>query len=131
MEVGKLSPLAKLLYVLKLTEPKDFAFEQMVVDSYIKGDKLLFEKFDLSGQAIAFSGSGWMDLAGDNVDLVLTARGKRLAAAEPSVVQSLAEGLGQAVVRVEVTGNVHDPQVTTRTLPVIEDSLKILGTKRK
>jgi len=131
MKVGKLSPLAKLLYVLKLTEPKDFAFEQMVVDSYIKGDKLLFEKFDLSGQAIAFSGSGWMDLAGDNVDLVLTARGKRLAAAEPSVVQSLAEGLGQAVVRVEVTGNVHDPQVTTKTLPVIKDSLKILGTKRK
>jgi len=131
MEVGKLSPLAKLLYVLKLTEPKDFAFEQMVVDSYIKGDKLLFEKFDLSGQAIAFNGSGWMDLSSDNVDLVLTARGKRLAAAEPSVVQSLAEGLSQAVVRVEVTGNVHDPQVTTRTLPVIEDSLKILGTKRK
>jgi hypothetical protein len=131
MKVGQLSPLAKLLYVLNLTEPKDFAFEQMVVDSYIKGDKLLFEKFDLSGQAIAFSGSGWMDLVSDNVDLVLTARGKRLAAAEPSVVQSLAEGLGQAVVRVEVTGNVHDPKVTTRTLPVIEDSLKILGTKRK
>lgn len=131
MEVGKLSPLAKLLYVLKLTEPKDFAFEQMVVDSYIKADMLLFEKLDLSGQAIAFSGTGQMDLASDNVDLVLTARGKRLAAAEPSLVQSLAEGLGQAVVRVEVTGNVHDPQVTTRTLPVIEDSLKILGTKRK
>jgi len=130
MEVGKLSPLAKLLYVLKLTEPKDFAFEQMVVDSYIKADKLLFEKFDLSGPAIAFSGTGWMDLASDNVNLVLKARGKRLAA-EPSLVQSLAEGLGQAVVRVEVTGNVHDPQVTTRTLPVIEDSLKILGTKRK
>jgi len=133
MEVGKLSPLAKLLYVLKLTEPKDFAFEHMVVDSYIKGDKLLFEEFDLSGQAIAFSGSGWMDLASDNVDLVLTARGKRLAAAptKVGVVQSLAEGLAQAVVRVEVTGNVHDPQVITRTLPVIEDSLKILGTKRK
>ena len=131
MQVGKLSPLAKLLYVLKLTEPKDFAFEQMVVDSYIKGDKLLFEKLDLSGQAIAFSGAGQMDLASDNVDLVLTARGKRLAAAEPSLVQSLAEGLGQAVVRMEVTGNVHDPQVTTRALPVIEDSLKILGTKRK
>jgi len=131
MKVGKLSPLAKLLYVLKLTEPKDFAFEQMIVDSYIKGDKLLFEKFDLSGQAIAFSGSGQMDLASDNVDLILTARGKRLTAAEPSVVQSLAKGLGQAVVRMEVTGNVHDPQVTTRALPVIKDSLKILGTKRK
>lgn|GEM_PF-360688 len=133
MQVGKLSPLAKLLYVLNpdLFGAKDFAFEQMVVDSYIKADKLLFEEFDLSGRAIAFSGSGWMDLASDNVNLVLTAHGKRLAATKPSVVQSLAEGLGQAVVRMEVTGNVHDPQVTTRTLPVIEDSLKVLGTKRK
>ena len=130
MQVGKLSPLAKLLYVLNLTEIKDFAFERMVVDSYIKHNTLFFEKLDLSGRAIAFSGSGWMDLQSDEVDLALTARGQRLAEAEPSVMQSLAEGLGQAVVRIEVTGNVYTPQVRTRTLPLIKDSLEILGTSR-
>ena len=93
------------------------------------GDRVFFEKFDLSGEAIAFNGSGWMDLKTKNVNLVLTARGLRLAAAEPSVLQSLAEGLGGAVVRMEVNGNVYDPKVEIKTLPVFKDSLKILGTK--
>jgi len=129
MQVGKLSPFAKLLYVLKLTEPKDFAFEQMLVDSYIRHNKLFLEKFDLSGQAVAFNGSGWINLQSQNVDLTLTARGRRLAAAEPSILQSLTEGLGQAVVKMEVTGSVYDPQVKTETLPVIKETLGILGTK--
>ena len=31
--------------------------------------------------------------------------------------------------RMEVTGNVYDPNVTTGALPVIRDTLQILGTK--
>ncbi len=129
MRVGRLSPLAKLLSVLKLTEPTDFAFERMFIDSYIKQNELFFERFDLAGTSVAFNGSGWMDMRSDDVDLTLTARGRRLATAEPSLFQSLTEGLGHAVVRMNVTGNVYDPQVTTRALPVIKDSLRLLGTK--
>jgi len=129
MQVGQLSPLGKLLQVLKLTEPKDFAFDQMFVDSYIRRNDLLIKNLDLSGQAVAFHGSGRMDLKTRNVDLVLTARGRRLATDDPSVLQSLTEGLGQAVVRMEVTGDFYDPKVTTKTLPVIEETLKMLGTK--
>ncbi len=131
MQVGKLSPLAKLLSVLKLTEPEDFAFEQMLVDSYIKHNRLFLEQFDLSGEAIAFNGSGWIDLQSRNVDLVLFARSRRLVTAEPSILHSLTEGLGHAVVRMEVTGNVYDPQITTTTLPVIKEAVKILGTPRR
>jgi hypothetical protein len=130
MQVGKLSLLAKLLHVLKLTEPKDFAFDQMLVDSYIMHNKMFFEKFDLSGESVAFNGSGWMDLQTQNVDLVLFARGSRIATDEPSILQSLAEGLGTAVVRMEVTGNIYAPQVQTKTLPVVKDALQILGTPR-
>ncbi len=129
MRVGKLSPLAKLLQVLRLTEPRDFVFDQMLVDSYVKQNKLFFEKFDLCGQNVAFNGSGWMDLKTRNVDLILTARGDRLATAEPSVFESLTEGLGQAVVRIEVVGDFYDPDVTTTTLPVIKETLGLLGTK--
>ena len=130
MQVGRLSPLGKLLYVLNLNEPKDFAFSQMLVNSYIKQDRLFFRKLDLSGQAIAFYGSGQMNLRDSSIDLILTARGARLATADPSVLQSLTEGLGQAVVQLEVTGDFHDPQVTTRPFPVIKKSLEILGTTR-
>ena len=130
MKVGKLSPLAKLLSVLRLDEPADFAFDRMFVDSYIRGDNLFLDCFDLAGPSVAFKGSGYMSLPGRNISLILTARGKRLATAEPSLLQSLTEDLSQAVIRVEVTGRVHDPQVTTETLPVIRDAFGILGKKQ-
>jgi len=129
MQVGELPLLVKLLSALRLTGAKDTAFEQMFVDSYIKRDRLVVKKLDLSGQDVAFSGSGWIDMTNRNVNLTLTARGRRLATDDPSVLQSLTEGLGQAVVRVDVTGNIYDPKITRRTLPVIEDTLQILGTK--
>jgi len=131
MQVGKLSPLAKLLQVLKLTERRDFAFQQMLVDSYIKDNRLSIEKFDLSGEALAFKGTGGLDLQTEDINLTLTARGERLATAEPSVLQSLTDVLGTGVVRMEVTGNVYDPRVEIKTLPVIKDSLRILGTPAK
>jgi hypothetical protein len=129
MKVGKLSPIARLLYVLKLDEPQDFAFNQMLIDSYIRGDKLFFEKIDLSGKAVAFNGSGVMDLTDNTVNLTLTARGDRIAAAEPGVLQSLADALGTGVVRLDVTGDLYDPAVETKPLPIINAALSLLGTK--
>ena len=130
MQIGKLSAMAKLLDVLKLNEPTDFIFEQMVIDSYIRHNELFFEKVDLSGKNLAFKGRGSMNLGDQNIDLTLTARGRRLANSEPSVLQSLTEGLSPAVARLEVTGNLYDPEVTTKRWPVIKDSLGILGTKQ-
>jgi hypothetical protein len=129
MQVGKLSPLGKLLQVLKLSERQDFAFDQMFVDSYIRRNELLVQKLDLSGQTVAFYGSGLMDLKTKNVDLVLTARGRRLATDDPSIFQSLTEGLGRAVIKMEVTGDFYDPDVQTKALPVFGETLSILGTK--
>ena len=129
MQVGKLSPLAKILRVLQLSGPEDYAFDRMFVDSYIKQDGLFVQKLDLAGQSLAFFGSGWMDLKTRSIELALTARGKRLATDDPSILQSLTEGLGQAVVRMDVTGDFYDPRVTTKTLPLIEQTLNIFGHK--
>jgi hypothetical protein len=128
MKVGRLSPLAKLLQ-LKLDNSEYYVFDRMFVDSYIKPDGLFFDKVDLSGQDTAFNGSGRLELPGRNLDLTLTARGRRAAAAEPDLWQSLAEVLGRAVVRMEITGDFYDPNVITTPLPVIKDALGILGTK--
>ena len=69
------------------------------------------------------------NLQNEDIKLTLRGRGRRLAGSEPSVLQSLREGLGRAVVRIDVTGNYYDPQVTTTTLPVIKGALELLGTK--
>ncbi len=128
MEVGKMSPLAKILQVLNLTEPSDYAFDQMLVDGYIHDNKVFFRQIDLSGRSLAFNGTGRLNLETNDIDLALTARGRRLATKKPSILESLTEGLGRAVVRVEVKGKMSDPQITTRTLPVIGETLEILGT---
>ena len=128
MRVGKLSPLAKILQVLKLSL-EDYAFEQMYVDSFIRRNNLFVRKLDLSGRSIAFQGSGSMDLKSRNVNMALTSRGKRLATDDPSILESLTEGLTRAVVRMDVTGDLYDPKITTKTLPVIDHTLEIFGTR--
>jgi len=130
MQVGKLSPISKLLQVLNLTEPSDYAFDQMMVDAYIQDNRMYFRQIDLSGKSLAFYGSGWLDLKTNVIDLTLTARGHRLIPTSPSILQSLTEGLSRAVIRVEVKGNAADPQVTTMPLPVIKETLEILGAPR-
>ena len=128
MQVGKVSPLGTVLSVLRLSEPTDYTFERMLIDSYIRGDKLLIPKIDLSGRNAAFAGSGTMDFPTEEINLTLTGRSHRVAATGPSVLQSLTESLSGAVVRMEVTGKASSPRVQTKTLPLIEDSLRILGT---
>jgi hypothetical protein len=130
MRVGKVSPIANFLAVLQLNEPTDYTFDQMLVESYLKRDTLLVQKLDMSGKNVAFAGSGTVDTSTGQLNLTLTARGRRLASARPGVLESLAEGLGGAVVRMEVTGKADNPSVTTKTLPLIEDSLRILGSPR-
>ncbi len=130
MRVGKVSPLARLLSVLQLTEPADCTFDRMLIDSYLKRDTLMIQKLDMSGKNVAFVGSGTVNTSSSQVNLTLTARGKRVATAKPGVLESLAEGLGGAVIRMEVTGRAGNPIVATKTLPLIEDSLRILGAPR-
>jgi len=130
MQVGKRSPLANLLAVLNLTETSDYAFDQMTVDAYIQDNKMFLRQLDLSGKSVAFYGSGWLDLKTDDIKMTLTARGRRLTPASPSIWQSLTEGLSRAVVRVEVKGKISDPQITTMPLPVIKETLEILGTPK-
>ncbi len=130
MKVGKMSPVTQLLQVLNLNEPSEYAFDTMLVDSYIKKDGLLVEKLDMSGKSVAFHGSGLINLLSRNVNLSLTARGRRPANDDPSVIQSLTEGLGQGVMKMEVTGDYRNIKVETKTLPVIEGTLQIFGEPR-
>jgi len=128
MQVGKVSPLSKLLLALSLTEPSDYTFENMVVNSYIRGDTLHIEQFDLAGESVAFKGSGTIYLPTEALDLLLIARGKqRLASSNPTPLESLTEGLFGTVMRVGVTGPLDDPEIKTH-MPMFEDPFKLLGS---
>ncbi|MCH8192947.1 MAG: hypothetical protein IIA65_02885, partial [Planctomycetes bacterium] len=126
MRVGRTPLLSQLLSTLQLSEPSDHQFDSLLVDGYIKGDQLVIDKFDMSGESAAFWGRGHLNLLNENIDLQLSARGKRRAYAEPSVIQSLTEGVVGAVMRVNITGTLSSPRVVPQALPMIEDSLRRL-----
>ena len=126
MKVGKLSPVANVLQILKLDEPTDFAFEKLFISSYIEKNMLNIDQIDLAGKSLAFNGSGWVDIKTKDINLKLFARGSRVATVDPSVLQSLAEGLGSAVLRVDVTGSYDAPKVNTKHLPVLEQTLEVI-----
>jgi hypothetical protein len=130
MEVGKVSPLGKLLSILQLTEPRDFTFEQMAVDSYLTGDKLILN-VDISGHTTAFQGDGTMELKTMNIDLLLNARGGRPAGKDINPLQTLTEGLGHGIVQIQVKGSIHDPQIETVPFPIIRGTMGLFGTKEK
>ena len=128
MQVGKVSPLSKLLLALSLTEPSDYAFDNMAVNSYIRGDTLHIEQLDLEGKSVAFNGTGTIYLPTEALDLLLIARGKRRGApSNPTPLASLTEGLFGTVMRVSVMGSLDDPEIKTQ-MPMLEGPLKLLGS---
>ena len=130
MKVGKLSPLTKILCFLQLS-PADFAFDKMLIDSYLMDDMLIFDHLDLSGKTLAFEGTGSMNLLNQNVDIELFARGPRKIISEkPSILQSLTNSLGTTVLRMKITGNVLDPDIKKSTLPLLQQALEFFSTKQ-
>ena len=128
MALARRSLLGKVLTAMQLNEPTDFIFSDMTVEAYLKESNIVFEQVYMSGRSMVLQGSGQLDLKNNDVDLDFTAFGKRITS-EPSFLESLAKGLGSAVVKVKVHGNVEEPDIQTTTLPVIRTPLEIFGTK--
>jgi hypothetical protein len=130
MQVGKMSPLFKLLLALsmrtkkKITESNNYAFETMTVNSYIQGETLHIEQLDLAGESAAFKGNGTINLRTEALDLSLIAR---LTSSTPTPLESLTEGLFGTVMRMIVKGTLADPDIKTH-MPMLEDPLKLLGS---
>jgi len=103
----------------------------MEVDSFIKGGRVLFDNIDLSGRGVSFNGTGFMNSKDMSLDLVLNVRGKRKPGSELSPLQSLTEDIGRGVVRMDVKGDVYEPEVTVTTLPILKWPLGILGKPEK
>ncbi|MFA5554254.1 MAG: AsmA-like C-terminal domain-containing protein [Phycisphaerae bacterium] len=127
IRIGRLSPVARVLSALKLQEPADYAFENMSFDSYIKSSVMYFERFELTGKTLNFTGKGTMEINSKNLDLKLAVRGPRLADIDPPLIGFLTDILGQAVLGMEVTGNINNPQVTIQPLPLIKGLIELFG----
>ena len=64
------------------------------------------------------------------MELVLAARGPRIAAMKEDIIGSLTTAISPGVLQVLVTGSASEPKIEIKPLPVIGNTLKLLGTKK-
>jgi uncharacterized protein YhdP len=131
MQVGRISFIGRLLGLLNLTEPSDYVFDRMFFDAYIKNGRLNFEKLELSGPAVAFAGTGWMDMRDKKMKLTLSAKGPRILAVRKDLIGSITGAISSWILQVVVTGSAYEPKVEIKPLPVIKDTIELIGTKKQ
>jgi len=130
VKVTERSLAGKVLTAAKRNNPSDFVFKDMTIRSFIRRDELVFEQVLMSGSSTALRGSGKVNLDSSEIDLDFAAFGGGQAKGEPSMLESLAKGLGGAIVKVEVRGSIEEPTIKTTKLPVFKKPFEIFGEKK-
>lgn len=118
----------KLQTVLGEVISGNFIFTDMVMDSYVKGRQLHIEQFSLYGPFFWLKGAGRLDLNTYDIDMTLTLYSFD-SDKEPTFIESLVAGLIPALLKIEVTGNYSDPKIKAVPLPILKDSLGVIGTR--
>jgi hypothetical protein len=107
---------------------KDLAFDNVKIQSVIKGKIVYISRFDLYGPTASLRGTGTYEPGTDDINVNFTAysgAGKE----EPGFIDSLTAGLQAAFLKVQMTGKLENPQIKVEPLPIFKQSLEIIGTK--
>jgi hypothetical protein len=126
MQLARRSLLGKILAAMQLNNPTDYIFSDMSVDAFVKGNDLVFQEVYMSGKSSVLLGKGIIDLKNDALDLEFSSYGS-VVTSHPSFLETLARGLGSAVIKVEVYGSVDQPRIVTTPLPVLTTPFSIFG----
>ncbi|MCX5633089.1 MAG: hypothetical protein NTW93_05400 [Phycisphaerae bacterium] len=107
---------------------RDFAFDNVKIQAVIKGKTVYITLFDLYGPTASLRGTGTYEPASDSININFVGYGAA-GKEKPNFFDSLTAGLGAAFLKVQVTGKLENPQINVEPLPIIQESLGIIGTK--
>lgn len=111
------------------TIKKDLAFDNAKIEAVIKGSTIYITLFDLYGPTASLRGTGTYEPANDKININFvgySAAGKE----NPNFLESLTASLGAAFLKVEVTGELENPNIKVEPLPILKKSLEMLGTSK-
>lgn len=128
MNLAKRSLLGKVVSAIQFNNPTDYIFSDMSVEAFVKGNELVVEEILMSGPSTVLFGRGSLDLQSDEVDLRFNAYGS-VVTSNPSFLETLARGLGAAVIQIDVDGNVDSPRIEA-SMPMFTNPLSILGEEQ-
>lgn len=118
LKLGRETLLGKALMMMQIRQTDEFLFNQLFAEALLKGRRIECERILLAGKNDVYHGQGRLDLAEGTVQMVLTAFGRRRGQ-EPTLWTGLAENLGAALARVEISGTLAQPVITQIPLPLL------------
>ena len=125
--VYELPPVVALLNVLQARAPDATAFVGAEMRVRIAGPLLVFDQLDLKGNAVSLTGSGEVDFNW-RTNLTFSSLIGRGNLNMPLVRRVLGQTSGQ-IMKIHVTGDLRNPQVTPELLPMLNDTIKQLQSE--
>lgn len=125
MQLGKQTLVGKVLTAIQFREPKDYVFNRMEMEAFIRGDEVVFDRLRILGRPFVFHGDGRINLKTNHIEMDMLALGG-LAGVEPLILDSLLRGLGSAFWKIEIRGDLREPEIRTISLPILQFPLDLL-----
>lgn len=125
MRLGRQSLIGRMLTAIQFREPKDYVFNRMEIEAFLMGNTVVIDRVRIEGRPFVFHGDGRFDLKANRLEMDLVALGG-LAGTEPFFLDSLLRGLGAAFWKIEVRGDLAEPEIRTISLPILQLPLELL-----
>ena len=129
MKLGQQSVLGKILTAMQFKRAEDFVFSEVEFKALIRGRKLIIDDVRMAGKPLVFRGTGELDWEQKQIQMDLVAF-DRLMGKEDTILDSLARGIGSAIWKVEIRGDLNSPQVDAVYLSVLKQPLDIFKKKK-
>ena len=124
MKLGQQSMLGKVLTAVQLKRPENFVFNEIDLSADVRGSELIFDQVRMVGDPLVFHGKGTVDLKSRQIAMEL-ASWDRIVRGEDSVLDSLIRGIGSALWKVEIYGDLDAPEVNAVFLSMLKQPLDV------
>lgn len=124
MKMGQQSLLGKVLTAVQLKRPENFVFKEIDLAADVRGSELIFDRVRMVGDPLVFHGNGTVDLKSRQIAMEL-ASWDRMVQGEDNVLDMLFRGIGSALWKVEIQGDLDEPNVNAVFLSVLKQPLDV------
>ena len=104
------------------------SLDNISIQSVIKGREVQISRFDIYGPTASLRGTGTYQLGTNSINVNFTAYGAA-GKEEPGFIESLTAGFGPALLKVDITGRLEEPEIKVSPLPIINKSIEMIGTR--
>jgi len=112
------------LTAVQLKRPENFVFSEIELAADIRASELIFDRVRMVGDPMVFHGKGTVDLKSRQIAMEL-ASWDRMVQGEDNVLDMLFRGIGSALWKVEIQGDLDEPNVNAVYLSVLKQPLGV------